>query len=77
MNIGDHIFKKSYNETLAMLEVKSRDESFEISDAHGELNTLYVYEDLDWIGRGEIKNSEISGAIAAYQVFINNFNKDK
>jgi hypothetical protein len=75
MNIEDQIFQKSYDETLAVLELKSQDESFEISNVHGELNTLYSYEGLDWIGRGEIKNSEISGAIAAYQVFINKFDK--
>jgi hypothetical protein len=75
MNIEDQIFKKSYDETLAVLELKSLHASFEISDVHGELNTLYSYEGLDWIGRGEIKNSEISGAIAAYQVFINKFEK--
>ena len=69
------IYKASYQETLDMLDLRSRDESFEIDSIKEELNSLYKYEGLDWVGRGEIKNSEISGSISAYQVYISQYLK--
>lgn len=36
----------------------------------GELHHLTVYEGQDWVGRGELKNSEIQGQIYAYIAFI-------
>jgi|AntAceMinimDraft_2_1070361.scaffolds.fasta_scaffold78404_1 predicted Zn-dependent protease with MMP-like domain len=74
----EQIFQESYEVTLAMLELRSKNKLFKITSLKGELDTLYVYEGLDWTGRGEIKNSEISGEIAAYQVFLHNyFNKEE
>lgn len=75
MRIEDEIFKTSYQETLTMLDLRSKTDTFDISSIKGELNSLYKYEGLDWVGRGEIKNSEISGSISAYQVFINQYLK--
>lgn len=75
MSIDDKIFQDSYKETLAMLELKSKAEFFEIEAIKGQLDTLYIHEGLDWTGRGSVKNSEISGTIAAYQIFIHNYLK--
>jgi len=77
MSIEDIIFEKSYQETLNLLESRSMDETFDIESIKEELNNQYIYEGLDWTGRGEIKNSEISGSISAYQVFINQYLKNK
>jgi hypothetical protein len=73
MKTEDTTFEDSYKDTLAMLELKSKNKSFDITDIQGELSSLYVYEGHDWVGRGESKNSEISGEICAYQVFIHNY----
>jgi len=75
MRIEDKTFEKSYEDTLGMLELKSQNKSFDITDIQGELNTLYIYEGHDWVGRGELKNSDIRGEILAYQVFIKNYLK--
>ena len=78
MTVEEKIFQKNYDETLAMLELKLKNKSFEITSIKGELDSLYIYEGLDWTGRGAIKNSEIGGTIAAYEVFIHNyFNEQK
>ena len=75
---AEEIFKESYKATLAILDLRSKNKLFKIESLKGELDTLYIQEGLDWTGRGEIKNSEISGQIAAYQVFLHNyFNNEK
>ncbi|MBI9102690.1 MAG: hypothetical protein JEY99_09755 [Spirochaetales bacterium] len=72
MRIEDETYEKSYKRTLAMLELDSQTESFNLQKVIETLKALYQYEALDWAGRGEIKNAEISGSISAYQVFIHN-----
>lgn len=75
MNVEDKAFDDSYQSTLDKLQIAQQDPNFDIATAKAELESLYLYEVLDWTGRGEIKNSDISGAIAGYQVFIHNYTK--
>lgn len=76
MDTDSIIYEKSYNDTFKNLDFRSSQKNFSIYDIQRELHSLYNYEDLDWTGRGEIKNQEIQGAIAAYQVFLNYWQKE-
>jgi len=69
------IYEDNYNDTYNNLKNRSILSGFSIHDVKRELDSLYRYEDLDWTGRGEMKNMEIQGAIAAYQVFLNEWEK--
>jgi 1,4-alpha-glucan branching enzyme len=75
MKIEETTFENSYDDTLVMLERRSTLEGFDLKDLQGELNTLYIYEGQDWVGRGELKNAEIHGEISAYHVFIEQYKK--
>ncbi len=70
MNIEEEVFDESYEITLKRLEDRSDQEGFDVSEFEGELEHLQRYEGQDWTGRGEIKNSEISAQVLAYQVFL-------
>ena len=69
-SIEQIIFDESYDLTMKRLEHASSREGFEIDELEGELVHLTRYEGQDWVGRGELKNSEISAEVLAYQVFI-------
>ncbi|MBN2659596.1 MAG: hypothetical protein JXR86_21235 [Spirochaetales bacterium] len=71
------IYENNYNDTYNNLRNRSILSGFSINDIKRELESLYRYEDLDWTGRGEYKNSEIQGAVTAYQVFLHEWNKEK
>ena len=70
MSIEDDIFEENYKNTLYKLETLSRQPNFDLDELQRELDTLCTFEGQDWIGRGEMKQSEISGTISAYQVFM-------
>ncbi len=70
MTAEEHAFEKSFKETSDFLKFRSEGENFSITTIKNELDSLYKYEGLDWVGRGELVNSEIQGSIVAYQVFI-------
>lgn len=77
MDIEDRTYKESYEVTIKTLEASRVNKIFDIETIKAELDSLYLYEGLDMEGRGAIKNAEISGAIAGYQVYINNYMKEK
>jgi hypothetical protein len=77
MNAEEIIYDNTFEKTLEILKLRSMNKEFSIDILERELNSLYVYEELDWTGRGEIKSSEISGAVLAYQVFINDWKNQK
>lgn len=70
MSIEEEIFDEAYELTLKHLHARAELEDFDISLVEGELVHLQRYEGQDWSGRGEIKNSEISAQVTAYQVFL-------
>ena len=77
MSIEDHQFEESYKNTLYKLEETSKTSDFSIDETKRELQALYTYEGQDWIGRGEIKQADISGSINAYQVFLFRWKNNK
>lgn len=75
MTIEQIVYDSTFDKTLKNLKLRSMDPDFTIETLEGELSSLYVYEELDWTGRGEIKSSELGGASLAYQVFIHEWKK--
>ena len=70
MDIEQHVFDDSYEDTIAALEVRLKNGTITLDDAREELKHLCIYEGQDMVGRGELKQAEISGMIMAYQAFI-------
>ena len=77
MKTEEIIFDDSYELTLAKLNSGAEKPDFQLDRVRNKLDALYKYEGLDWTGRGELKQAEISGAILAYQVFINELKGDE
>lgn len=75
--IEDITFDTSYESTYESLKIRYKYHDVDIEAMRRELESLYTFEGLDWTGRGEIKNSEIQGTIAAYQVFLLKGTKEK
>ena len=70
MKIEDDIFEDNYKTTLFKLETLSKQPGFSMKEIEHDFDTLCTFEGHDWIGRGEMKQSEIAGMISAYQVFM-------
>ena len=70
-------FHDGYNSTMKFLEHRIEVANLKVIDLEGELYHLTVYEGHDWVGRGELKNSEIQGQIYAYMAVIDNMKKKK
>ncbi|MBG0768217.1 MAG: hypothetical protein AB7S66_10955 [Sphaerochaeta sp.] len=66
----ERVFHDSYDRTLLYLENRQKMAPVSLIVLEGELHHLTVYEGQDWVGRGELKNSEIQGQIYAYIAFI-------
>jgi hypothetical protein len=46
------------------------DRSCTVEDLEGTLKNLYIMEGADWGGRGEVQNTVLAAAIAAYETVI-------
>ncbi len=66
----EQAFHDGYNTTMQFLENRIKLASVKVNDLEGELHHLTIYEGQDWVGRGELKNSEIQGQIYAYMAVI-------
>lgn len=74
-DLFDKIVDSTFDAVLKTLDIRSKDEKFSIENTQKELESFYLYEGQDWGGRGDTKQAEIEGAIMAYQVFIDRYNK--
>ncbi|MGE4465521.1 hypothetical protein [Sphaerochaeta sp.] len=72
----ERVFHEAYDRTLLYLENRQTIAPLSLIDIEGELHHLTVYEGQDWVGRGELKNSEIQGQIYAYIAFIDKMKKE-
>jgi hypothetical protein len=66
----EKIFNESFEGILRALQDRLEKSDFSIENVKAELNSFYKYEGLDWDGRGDIKQADIEGSIAAFEVFI-------
>jgi hypothetical protein len=71
MDIYQQILDDTFETVLGTLKLRLLSDTFSLETVRNELDSLYKYEGLDWVGRGEVKRAEIEGTILAYQVFIN------
>ncbi|MGE4453623.1 MAG: hypothetical protein AB7D92_03745 [Sphaerochaeta sp.] len=71
----ERVFHESFDRTMIYLENRQAIAPLSLIDLEGELHHLTVYEGQDWVGRGELKNSEIQGQIYAYIAFIDKMKK--
>ncbi|MCY1151839.1 MAG: hypothetical protein PQJ49_03090 [Sphaerochaetaceae bacterium] len=76
IDIYQDVFDKTYQTILVALENRSKKADFSIQNIKGELLSFYRYDGLDWTGRGETKQAENDGAILAYEVFIERYEKE-
>ena len=72
----ERAFHEGYDTTLAFLESRIKLSNVKVTDLEGELHHLTIYGGHDWVGRGELKNSEIQGQIYAYMAVIDNMKKN-
>ncbi|HKL58419.1 MAG TPA: hypothetical protein VJ863_00855 [Sphaerochaeta sp.] len=73
----ERAFHDGYDTTMQFLENRITLSNVKIYDLEGELHHLTIYEGQDWVGRGELKNSEIQGQIYAYMAVIATMKKKK
>lgn len=71
----EQAFHNGYDTTMQFLENRIELSTLKIHDLEGELHHLTIYEGQDWVGRGELKNSEIQGQIYAYMAMIDHMKK--
>jgi hypothetical protein len=71
----EQAFHNGYTTTMQFLENRIKIAHLNVADLEGELYHLTVFEGQDWVGRGELKNSEIQGQIYAYIAFIDTMKK--
>jgi hypothetical protein len=55
---------------------RSVDSAFSLQDARSSLKDLYILEGNDWLGRGELGDIVTSATIAAYELFIHEWEKE-
>ena len=64
-------YQTTFEEELRALERRSvLDKTFCITEIEGTLETLYLSDGSDWLGRGELQDIILSAAIAAHEHFI-------
>jgi predicted Zn-dependent protease with MMP-like domain len=70
MSAESEVFDDSYEKTYQRLRLGLQSGDLPVDTLENELEALCAYEGLDWTGRGELKQAEISGAITAYQAAL-------
>lgn len=71
-------YQEAFEEELRMLERRrERDSNLTIEYLEGTLQSLYTIEGNDWEGRGPMLDQVIAAQIAAYEIFIENWKKEK
>lgn len=65
------VFEDVYESTLAQLRTKQEnDNNFSIEEIEGQLDSLYIYQGQDWVGRGRLSEVKTAAAIAAFETFL-------
>lgn len=67
----DQVFQEVYESTLAQLRYKqANDTNFSTEEIEGQLDSLYIYQGQDWVGRGSLSEVKTAAAIAAFETFL-------
>jgi len=73
----DALYAETYDRELRGLERRrAADPCCTVEDIKGTLKHLYIMDGADWGGRGAVQDTSIAATIAAYEYFIENWQKD-
>jgi hypothetical protein len=74
----DEVYQQSFdNVTRHIKKMKDTDASFTLQELEGMLQAEYVNQGNDWVGRGELYDLRNAATIAAYQMLIAEWGKEK
>jgi len=74
----DEVYQQSFdNVTRHIKKMKDTDASFTLQELEGMLQAEYVNQGNDWVGRGELYDLRNAATIAAYQMLIAEWEKEK
>ena len=74
----DEVYQQSFeNVTRHIKKMKDTDASFTLKELEGMLQAEYVNQGNDWVGRGELYDLRNAATIAAYQMLIAEWEKEK
>ncbi|MDR2942346.1 MAG: hypothetical protein LBV17_07125 [Treponema sp.] len=67
----DITYKETFEEeTRGLIRRRQTDSCCKVGDLEGILNSLYIMDGADWVGRGSLQDTILSARIAAYERFI-------
>jgi hypothetical protein len=67
----DITYKETFEEeTRGLTRRRQTDSRCKVEDLEGILNSLYIMDGADWVGRGSLQDTVLSARIAAYERFI-------
>lgn len=64
------------DETRLLVRRRAADSSCTVEDIQGILDSLYVLDGNNAVGRSSVQQIELSAAIAAYEAFIHQWRKE-
>ncbi|MDR2133761.1 MAG: hypothetical protein LBP27_01545 [Treponema sp.] len=74
----DVLYQKTFEEELRGLERrKTAEKDCTIENLEGTLRNLYIMEGAGWGGRGDVQDTNLAAAIAAYEYFIARWKAEK
>ncbi|MDR1588025.1 MAG: hypothetical protein LBS57_11265 [Treponema sp.] len=74
----DVLYQKTFEEELRGLERRRRAEpDCKVEDLEGILRNLYIMEGSDWVGRGDVQDTNMTATLAAYEYFIAQWKAEK
>jgi hypothetical protein len=67
----DALYAKTFDqETLGLERRRAADPSCTAADIEKTLQSLYVMDGADWLGRGEVQDTAMAATIAAYEYTV-------
>ena len=70
-NMRERHYRETYDATIAQLTMRRRlDKDFTIKECQKHLETEYISQGNDWVGRGSLQHIAQEATIAAYEAFI-------
>jgi hypothetical protein len=67
----DITYKETFDEeTRGLTRRRQTDSNCKVEDLEGILNSLYIMDGADWVGRGSLQDTILYARIAAYERFI-------
>jgi hypothetical protein len=70
-NMRERHYQETYDATIAQLTIRRRlDQNFTIDECQKHLQTEYINQGNDWVGRGSLQHIVQEATIAAYEAFI-------